>query len=146
MLPYLEQQPLASAYNYSLHCRLADNSTVGATGLNVLWCPSDGSTAGLHVTYPRWGWDGSTQILDIHKLRWLHGKLLQGAGRPLWNLPAQYLAAISQADGVFFYIGWPTLSPPVPPNPIWLTRQSRKHQAGNRGLDHRRPEQHAGFR
>ena len=63
MLPYIEQQPLANAYNYSLINWTADNATVGATGLNVLWCPSDGSIAGLRSTFAGWGWDGSTQTL-----------------------------------------------------------------------------------
>ena len=63
LLPYLEQQVLANAYNYSLHNWVAENSTVGATGLSVLWCPSDGAIAGLHVRYSGWGWDGSDQIL-----------------------------------------------------------------------------------
>ena len=49
LLPQLEQQPLANAFNYSLHNWVAENSTVGGTGLSVLWCPSDGSIAGLHV-------------------------------------------------------------------------------------------------
>ena len=63
LLPYLEQQVLASAYNTSLTNWVADNSTVGAAGLSVLWCPSDGLIQGLHVQEQGWGWDGSTQIL-----------------------------------------------------------------------------------
>jgi prepilin-type N-terminal cleavage/methylation domain-containing protein/prepilin-type processing-associated H-X9-DG protein len=114
MLPYLEQQPLASAYNYSLNSRIADNFSVGATGLNVLWCPSDGSTAGLHVTYQGWGWDGSTQILTYTNYA---GCMANFCNVPVASpmTPTQYQAAISQADGLFFYIGWPTLSPPVQP-------------------------------
>ena len=42
---------------------VADNATVGAVGLSVLWCPSDGTIAGLHLPFAGWGWDGSTQIL-----------------------------------------------------------------------------------
>ena len=47
LLPYLEQQVLASAYNTSLIEWVADNSTVGATGLSVLFVPSDGTISGL---------------------------------------------------------------------------------------------------
>ncbi|MGO9599808.1 MAG: DUF1559 domain-containing protein [Isosphaeraceae bacterium] len=117
LLPYLEQQPLASAYNYSLHCFLADNSTIGAAGLNVLWCPSDGVTTGLHTTYQGWNWDGSTEILTYTNYA---GCMANFCKVPDVNVTsaAQYQAAISQADGVFFYIGWPTLSPPVQPNPV----------------------------
>src|SRR5580698_4960793 len=43
MLPYIEQQVLANAYNISLINWTADNATVGSTGLAALWCPSDGS-------------------------------------------------------------------------------------------------------
>jgi prepilin-type N-terminal cleavage/methylation domain-containing protein/prepilin-type processing-associated H-X9-DG protein len=114
MLPYLEQQPLASAYNYSLHCNLADNSTIGATGLNVLWCPSDGVTTGFHYTYPQWNWDGTNQLMTYTNYAGCMANFCKVPVVPSAMTPAQYLAAISQADGVFFYIGWPTLSPPVP--------------------------------
>ena len=43
MLPQMEQQALSSSYNYSLASYDADNRTVLATGLNTLWCPSDGT-------------------------------------------------------------------------------------------------------
>ncbi len=58
MLPYIEQQTLANAYNYSLINWVGRNATVCATGLSVLWCPSDGSIAGLRSTFAGWGWDG----------------------------------------------------------------------------------------
>ena len=32
--------------------------------------------------------------------------------------PAQHMAVLNQANGVFFYLGWPDLNPPVAPNPI----------------------------
>jgi prepilin-type N-terminal cleavage/methylation domain-containing protein/prepilin-type processing-associated H-X9-DG protein len=41
LLPYLEQRPLASAMNYSVNVFTAINATISATGLSVLWCPSD---------------------------------------------------------------------------------------------------------
>jgi prepilin-type N-terminal cleavage/methylation domain-containing protein/prepilin-type processing-associated H-X9-DG protein len=46
MLPNLEQQPLANAYNFNRSTYAAVNMTVAATGLRVLWCPSDNSVAG----------------------------------------------------------------------------------------------------
>ena len=39
LLPYFEQQAMANAYNYSLINWVADNSTIGAVGLSILWCP-----------------------------------------------------------------------------------------------------------
>ena len=116
LLPYLEQQVLASAYNTSLTNWVADNSTVGATGLSVLWCPSDGTISGLHVQEPGWGWDGSTQILTYTSYAGSMGNFCKV---PLnVTSPSQHLAVLNQADGLFFYLGWPGINPPVPPNPI----------------------------
>jgi prepilin-type processing-associated H-X9-DG protein len=116
LLPYLEQQVLASAYNFSLTHWVADNSTVGATGLSVLWCLSDGEITGLHVREPGWGWDGSDQILTYTSYAGSMGNFCKV---PIHvTSPAQHQSVLSQADGLFFYIGWPTLMPPVQPNPI----------------------------
>ena len=41
LLEQMEQQSLASAYNYSCASFDSANRTVLATGLNILWCPSD---------------------------------------------------------------------------------------------------------
>jgi prepilin-type processing-associated H-X9-DG protein len=43
MLPQMEQQALAAAYNYSIASYDLGNRTILATGLNTLWCPSDGT-------------------------------------------------------------------------------------------------------
>jgi prepilin-type N-terminal cleavage/methylation domain-containing protein/prepilin-type processing-associated H-X9-DG protein len=116
LLPYLEQQVLASAYNTSLTHWVADNSTVGATGLSVLWCPSDGAIAGLHVRYAGWGWDGSDQILTYTSYAGSMGNLCKAPVNV--TSPAQHQAVLNQADGLFFYLGWPGINPPVSPNPI----------------------------
>ena len=121
MLPYLEQQVLANAYNYSLINGTADNFTVGATGLNVLWCPSDGAIWGLHIQQPGFGWDGSDQIYTFTSYAGSMGNFCKV---PILYIatnvtsPAQFQAVLNQADGLFFYIGWPTINPPVQPNPI----------------------------
>ena len=116
LLPYLEQQVLASAYNTSLSYAVADNSTVGATGLSVLWCPSDGAISGLRVQLPGWGMDRSTQI-------WTYTSYAGSMGNfckvPInVTSPSQHMAVLNQADGLFFYLGWPGINPPVAPNPI----------------------------
>jgi prepilin-type processing-associated H-X9-DG protein len=41
MLPQLEQQPLYNAINFDRNVFLNPNTTVFATGLTALWCPSD---------------------------------------------------------------------------------------------------------
>jgi prepilin-type N-terminal cleavage/methylation domain-containing protein/prepilin-type processing-associated H-X9-DG protein len=116
MLPFLEQQVLANAYNFSLINWVADNATVGATGLSVLWCPSDGSILGLHTPMAGWGWDGSTQVLTYTSYA---GNMGTFCKVPITiTSPAQHLAVLSQANGLFFYLGWPTINPPTPPDPI----------------------------
>jgi hypothetical protein len=111
LLPYLEQQVLARAYNTSLTNWVADNSTVGASGLSVLWCPSDGAISGLHVQYPGWGWDGSTQILTYTSYAGSMGNFCKVPINV--TSPSQHLAVLNQADGLFFYLGWPGINPPV---------------------------------
>jgi prepilin-type N-terminal cleavage/methylation domain-containing protein/prepilin-type processing-associated H-X9-DG protein len=51
MLGQLEQQPLYSAVNFSRSIFASANATVFATGLDVLWCPSDPSIR-MEVEYP----------------------------------------------------------------------------------------------
>jgi prepilin-type N-terminal cleavage/methylation domain-containing protein/prepilin-type processing-associated H-X9-DG protein len=110
MLPYLEQQMLSNAYNSSLNHWVAENSTVGATGLSVLWCPSDGAINGLHARYAGWGWDGSDQILTYTSYA---GNMGNFCKVPVTQLSAtQYQAALGQADGLFFYLGGPSSAPP----------------------------------
>jgi prepilin-type N-terminal cleavage/methylation domain-containing protein/prepilin-type processing-associated H-X9-DG protein len=41
LLPYMEQTAMANAYNYSIACYDNGNRTVLASGISVLWCPSD---------------------------------------------------------------------------------------------------------
>jgi prepilin-type N-terminal cleavage/methylation domain-containing protein/prepilin-type processing-associated H-X9-DG protein len=116
LLSYIEQQPLANAWNTSLIDWTAANGTVGATGISALWCPSDGTIAGLRSTQSSWGWDGSTQTLVYTSY--------QGSMGNFTTIPvsvtssSQFQAVLNQADGVFFYLGYPTISPAVSPNPI----------------------------
>jgi prepilin-type N-terminal cleavage/methylation domain-containing protein/prepilin-type processing-associated H-X9-DG protein len=116
LLPFFEQQVLANAYNYSLINWTADNGTVGAVGMSVLWCPSDASIQGLHLPFAGWGWDGSTQVLTYTSYC---GNMGTFCKVPVTvTSPAQHMAVLNQANGVFFYLGWPDLNPPVAPNPI----------------------------
>jgi prepilin-type N-terminal cleavage/methylation domain-containing protein len=52
MLGQFEQQPLYNAMNFSRSIYSAANSTVYATGLVTLWCPSDGQIIGKRGTTP----------------------------------------------------------------------------------------------
>lgn len=51
MLGQLEQQPLYNAMNFSRSIYSSANSTVYATGLASLWCPSDGQIIGKRTSY-----------------------------------------------------------------------------------------------
>ena len=115
MLPYLEQQPLANAYNYSLIHWVADNVTVNATGLSVLWCPSDPAIAGLRSTFAQWGWDGSAQTLVYTSYAC---NIATFCKIPITSpTPGQLMAILNQANGPFFYLGWPSgFTAPNDPN------------------------------
>ncbi|HEY2158353.1 MAG TPA: DUF1559 domain-containing protein [Isosphaeraceae bacterium] len=45
VLPYFEQQALYNAYNTSMTWGNLANLTAHATGINTLWCPSDGTVS-----------------------------------------------------------------------------------------------------
>jgi prepilin-type N-terminal cleavage/methylation domain-containing protein/prepilin-type processing-associated H-X9-DG protein len=51
MLGQLDQQPLYNAVNFSRSIFASANATIYATGLEVLWCPSDPSIR-MEVQYP----------------------------------------------------------------------------------------------
>jgi prepilin-type N-terminal cleavage/methylation domain-containing protein/prepilin-type processing-associated H-X9-DG protein len=113
LLPYLEQGNIANAWNYSYIEWTYQNATAGSVGLNVLWCPSDGTIAGLKNTYPGWGWDGSTQVLVYTSYAGNVGTFDRIADRAQVANPQYYSTMLSQANGIFYYIGFPTY--PVQP-------------------------------
>jgi prepilin-type N-terminal cleavage/methylation domain-containing protein/prepilin-type processing-associated H-X9-DG protein len=49
---YLEQSSVYNAMNFSIPMFRDENTTVTGTGLDVLWCPSDGEIVGFRYTYP----------------------------------------------------------------------------------------------
>jgi len=59
LLQFTEQQPLFNAINFNWDLYTAPNSTVNGTGVNLLWCPSDGVIQGLNFLYNGGGLDGS---------------------------------------------------------------------------------------
>jgi prepilin-type N-terminal cleavage/methylation domain-containing protein/prepilin-type processing-associated H-X9-DG protein len=52
ILPQLEQLAMFNTVNFSVHIFNAANLTVAATGLAVLWCPSDGAIARTEINPP----------------------------------------------------------------------------------------------
>ncbi len=73
MLPQLEQQPLANAYNLSLISTVIENITVSGQALSVLMCPSDWAVSQPAVVHGSLLGNGSGVILR-------NGKTLRGAG------------------------------------------------------------------
>ena len=51
--------------------------------------------------------------------------------------PAQHQAVLNQANGVFFYLGWPSWNPPCAAQPD-RPAESRQRPARDAGVDHRR--------
>src|SRR5262245_5188108 len=49
---FIEQGSIFNAMNFSIPMGYQANTTVSATGLNVLWCPSDDSIVNLSHTFP----------------------------------------------------------------------------------------------
>jgi prepilin-type N-terminal cleavage/methylation domain-containing protein/prepilin-type processing-associated H-X9-DG protein len=113
MLPYLELGTLANAYNYNLINEVVQNNTVCWSGIGVLWCPSDGSIAGLKNLVAGWGWDCSNQYLTYTSYAGNVGTFDRIADRSQVVSPQYYTTMLSQANGVFYYIGYPTY--PVTP-------------------------------
>ena len=79
--------------------------------------PERWTISGLHVQEPGWGWDGSTQISDLHELRGKHGQLLQGADQRHVHVPAHGRAATRPTDCSFTWAGRASILR-WPPNPI----------------------------
>jgi prepilin-type N-terminal cleavage/methylation domain-containing protein/prepilin-type processing-associated H-X9-DG protein len=113
MLPFFEQGTLANAYNYSLIDQVVQNNTVCWSGLNVLWCPSDGTIAGLRNLVKGWGWDCSDQYLVYTSYCGNVGTFDRIALRAQVVGTGYYQTMLSQANGLFYYIGYPTY--PVQP-------------------------------
>ncbi len=113
MLPYMDQATMANAYNYSLINEVVQNNTVCWTGMSLLWCPSDATIAGLKNLVPGWGWDCSNQYLVYTSYSGNVGTFDRIALRAQVATPGYYQTMLSQANGVFYYIGYPTY--PVQP-------------------------------
>jgi prepilin-type N-terminal cleavage/methylation domain-containing protein/prepilin-type processing-associated H-X9-DG protein len=113
LLPFFEQGQMANAYNYNFINWTAPNNTVCWTGMNVLWCPSDGTIAGLKTLVPFWGWDCTDQYLVYTSYCGNVGTFDRIALRAQVQSGSYYQTMLSQANGLFYYIGFPTY--PVQP-------------------------------
>jgi len=115
-MQYLEQGSLFNAWNFSYICDDVQNTTVQGTGLSTLWCPSDPSATVLFIhPVPNldFNWDGGAGLSRISSYAGCAGTFPNLTYNPAPNFVQQ----ISQANGMFYYIGYPTSSPTVQPNP-----------------------------
>jgi prepilin-type N-terminal cleavage/methylation domain-containing protein/prepilin-type processing-associated H-X9-DG protein len=83
MSNYFEQGSLYNSVNFMLNMYTSQNTTVSATGLSMLWCPSDSVITGLTYTYPAGAvtttplpmkyssYAGNTgQLMEFHSASW----------------------------------------------------------------------------
>jgi prepilin-type N-terminal cleavage/methylation domain-containing protein/prepilin-type processing-associated H-X9-DG protein len=121
--PYLEQAPIANALNFSIPMYYSANTTVCGTGLNVLWCPSDGSIVGLTQTYPApYTYDGGPLPMYYSSYAGCIGSWPTFA--PVFATTGGDEASLSNTNGVLFSIGYP------PGNPVTIYGTSFRGRAG----------------
>jgi len=108
LLPFIEQGALFNSWNYAFMDYRAQQQTVQNTGLSALWCPSDGSIAGLRYPGTSAGVDGSNITYTYTSYAGNVGCFDRIADRAQVANPQYYSTMLQQANGVFFYIGFPT--------------------------------------
>jgi prepilin-type N-terminal cleavage/methylation domain-containing protein/prepilin-type processing-associated H-X9-DG protein len=104
--PYLEQSPIADAMNFSIPMFYSANTTVCGTGLNVLWCPSDGSIVNRSYTYP------APATLDGGPLPMTYSSYAGNLGTwPDYGYVSSTSGgnqeALPEVNGILFQIGYP---------------------------------------
>jgi prepilin-type processing-associated H-X9-DG protein len=105
LLAQMEQQSLSAAYNFSLASYDNANRTILATGLSVLWCPSDG-TVGTGQPAP-----SNTTF-----------------GGTFSSTQTCYRTSYAGCSGIWMNSAWPT------PNPINGSPLTTAAQANNNGV------------
>ena len=120
LLPFMEQTTTANAFNWSLMAGVAEQTTVTGAGLNMLWCPSDAAIVGYRTIYPAGGAANGQGSYD--GAPWPTTYSSYGGSLGCWDrIPLRtdtnYVQQLSQMNGVFYYIGFPTIVPTVTPNP-----------------------------
>jgi prepilin-type N-terminal cleavage/methylation domain-containing protein/prepilin-type processing-associated H-X9-DG protein len=110
LLPFYEQAPLYNSFNANVHYFSYPNTTVLATGISSIWCPSDGVVPAPTTLGP--GSDGSVQIPQVM----YHNSYFGNAGT--WMSPGRYQdptvanfsAYYAQAKGVFYFYSRTTIA------------------------------------
>jgi prepilin-type processing-associated H-X9-DG protein len=81
LLNYTEQQAVYNAINFSDTPYGAINSTAESVGITTLWCPSDGTIAGLRFFETAAGWDGTTVGITYSSYAGMIGTYIPNDGR-----------------------------------------------------------------
>jgi prepilin-type processing-associated H-X9-DG protein/prepilin-type N-terminal cleavage/methylation domain-containing protein len=120
---YLEQSPIANAMNFSIPMYYNANTTVCGIGLNILWCPSDGSILNLKHVYPApYTFDGGPLPMTYTSYAGCMGDW------PTFGFVSSTSdgdqASLSQTNGVIFGIGYP------PGNPVTIYGGSHPGKPG----------------
>ena len=109
LLPYFEQSAMYNSWNSQLNIFLGDQDTVNRTSISGLWCPSDPKIAGQVGLFLGSNED-TAQALDGTDFRITYSSY--GACMGMWDrIPLRadtnYVAQLSQMNGMSFYIGYP---------------------------------------
>jgi prepilin-type processing-associated H-X9-DG protein len=113
MAAYLEQSPIANAVNFSIPIYYSANTTICGTGLNVLWCPSDGSIVNLRYLFP------APFTIDGGPLPMTYSSYAGNMGTwPTFGYVSSTSGgdqeSLSEVNGILFNIGYP------PGNPVTI--------------------------
>jgi prepilin-type N-terminal cleavage/methylation domain-containing protein/prepilin-type processing-associated H-X9-DG protein len=100
LLNYAEQTAVYNAINFSDTPYGSRNSTAEATGLTMLWCPSDGTIAGLRFYEANAGWDCTTVPITYTNYAGMLGTFCPSAQYPS-------TAALSAENGMYPDVGTP---------------------------------------
>jgi prepilin-type N-terminal cleavage/methylation domain-containing protein/prepilin-type processing-associated H-X9-DG protein len=111
LLPYYEQGSLYNAFNANVHYFSFPNTTINATGISTLWCPSDGAVS--TPSTEGGGADGSVNIATTM----YHNSYFGNAGT--WMTPGRYQdpncgtnfsSFYGNANGVFYFYSKTTIA------------------------------------
>jgi prepilin-type N-terminal cleavage/methylation domain-containing protein/prepilin-type processing-associated H-X9-DG protein len=101
LLQYTEQTAVYNAINFSDTPYGAINSTAESVGINILWCPSDGTINGLRFYEQCAGWDGTTVPITYTNYAGMLGTYCPSDGRQ------PTVTEINMENGMYPDVGQP---------------------------------------
>jgi prepilin-type N-terminal cleavage/methylation domain-containing protein/prepilin-type processing-associated H-X9-DG protein len=107
--PYLEQQAVFNAMNFSLNINLSLNYTVHTIGISTLWCPSDPSVAQKRAADPLYFFDVQPANPPMVNFTSYAGNTGTWANLPYPNVTGcggpfpDYQASVDNMNGILFF-------------------------------------------